>query len=88
MQSRVKSYETRIMHEIEEKEGLLNEIEEITDLKIVPLKYHKDRLIACREFSLRYDGSKAPVIKDLTFELMQGERVFWMGKMAVENPAL
>lgn len=80
MQSRVKSYENRIMHEIEEKEGLLNEIEEITDLKIVPLKYHKERLIACRDFSLKYKDSKMPVIKDLTFELMQGERVFLDGK--------
>lgn len=79
MQSRVKSFENRIMHEIEEKEGLLNEIEEITDLKLMPLSYHKERLIACRDFSLRYKDADAPVIKDLTFELMQGERVFLDG---------
>ena len=79
MQSRVKSFENRIMHEIEEKEGLLNEIEEITDLKLMPLSHHKERLIACRDFSLRYKDADAPVIKDLTFELVQGERVFLDG---------
>lgn len=79
MQSRVKSYENRIMNEIEEKEGLLNDIEEITDLKLIPLSHHKDRLISCRDFSLRYKDADAPVIKDFTFELMQGERVFLDG---------
>lgn len=79
MQSRVKSYENRIMNEIEEKEGLLNDIEEITDLKLIPLSHHKDRLISCRDFSLRYKDADSPVIKDFTFELMQGERVFLDG---------
>ena len=79
MQSRVKSFENRIMNEIEEKEGLLNEIEEITDLKLMSLSHHKERLIACRDFTLRYKDSDVPVIKDLTFELMQGERVFLDG---------
>ena len=79
MQSRVKSYENRIMNEIEEKEGLLNDIEEITDLKLIPLSHHKDRLISCRDFSLRYKDADSAVIKDFTFELMQGERVFLDG---------
>ncbi len=79
MQSRVKSFENRIMNEIEEKEGLLNDIEEITDLKLMPLSHHKERLISCKDFSLRYKDAKSPVIKDLSFELMQGERVFLDG---------
>lgn len=79
MQSRVKSFENRIMNEIEEKKGLLNEIEEITDLKLMPLSHHKERLIECRDFSLRYKDADAPVIKDFTFELKQGERVFLDG---------
>ena len=54
MQSRVKSFEKRILNEIKEKEGLLNEIEEITDLKLQPLTHHKERLIECRDFSLCY----------------------------------
>lgn len=43
MQKRVKAYEGRIDREIEKKEGLLNDIEEVTDLKLMPLKYHKER---------------------------------------------
>ena len=79
MQSRVKSYENRFMNEIDEKEGLLNDIEEITDLRLIPLSHHKERLISCKDFSLRYKDAELPVIKDLSFELMQGERVFLDG---------
>lgn len=75
MQSRVKSFEKRISGEIEEKEGLLKDIEKITELKLTPLRHHKDRLIECRDFSLQYKDASAPVISNFNFELMQGERV-------------
>ncbi|MDD7739229.1 MAG: ATP-binding cassette domain-containing protein [Lachnospiraceae bacterium] len=80
MQSRVKSFEKRIQNEIDEKEGLLNEIEEITDLKLQPLTHHKERLIECRDFSLCYKDADEPVVTDLSFEILQGERVFLDGK--------
>lgn len=80
MQSRVKSFEKRMMDEIEEKKGLLNEIEEITDLKLQPLKHHKERLIECKDFSLYYRDAEEPSVKNVSFELMQGERVFLDGK--------
>ena len=54
MQSRVKTFENRIGREIEEKEGLLKDLEEPVDLKIMPLKHHKQRLIECHDFSLKY----------------------------------
>ena len=79
MQARVKSYDTRIAREIEEKEGLLNDIEEVVDLKLMPLSFHKDRLIECRDFSLQYKQGREPVIEKLSFELMQGERGFLNG---------
>lgn len=79
MQARVKSYETRVSREIEEKEGLLNDIEEVTDLKLVPLSYHKNRLVECRDFSLKYKDGTRYVIENLSFELMQGERYFLNG---------
>lgn len=44
MQSRVKNYERRIEHEIQEKEGLLQDIERPTVLKLMPLTYHKESL--------------------------------------------
>ena len=80
MQSRVKSYEARIGREVEEKEGLLNDIEMIKDLKLMPLSHYKERLIECRNFSLKYADSDKTVISGLDFELKQGERVFLKGK--------
>ena len=80
MQSRVKSFENRIGHEIEEKEGLLKDLEESVDLKIMPLRHHKQRLVTCRDFSLKYKKSADYVIKNLTFEIAQGERVFISGE--------
>ena len=79
MQSRVKSYEERMCREIEDKEDLLQDIEETIDLKIMPLKHHKERLIECRDLSLRYLDGNENVIENLTFELYQGERVFLAG---------
>ena len=80
MQSRVKSFENRIGREIEEKEGLLKDLEEPVDLKIMPLRHHKQRLVECREFSLKYQNSAGYVFKNLTFEVAQGERVFLSGE--------
>ena len=79
MQSRVKSYENRMVREIEEKEGLLNDIEEVADLKLMPLSYYKSRLVECRDFSLRYPDMPEPVLQNLHFELMQGDRCFVNG---------
>lgn len=54
MQSRVKQYEHRMEREIEEKEGLLQDVENVVDLKIMPLVYHKEVLILARECSIGY----------------------------------
>ena len=75
MQKRVKAYEGRINREIEEKEGLLNDIEEVTDLKLMPLKYHKERLAFGRDYSLKYKDADRCVFNNLTFEINNGDRV-------------
>jgi len=79
MQSRVKNFEKRIGREIEEKEGLLSDIEEVTDLKLMPLTHHKNRIIELRDFSLKYDGSAENAVENVTFELLNGERLFLNG---------
>lgn len=79
MQSRVKAVEQRINREIEEKEGLLQDIEKVDDLKLMPLSFHKGRLLEARDLSLRYPNSEKPVFQGLRFELNQGERVFLRG---------
>ncbi len=80
MQSRVKAFEGRIEREIEEKEGLLKDIEETVDLKIMPLEHYKQRLVEARDFSLKYADSMSNVFEELTFEIAQGERVFLKGE--------
>lgn len=80
MQSRVRQMEERIEREIEEKEGLLQDIEATVDLKIVPLQHYKKTLLAADKYGLRYVDSEMPVFENLHFELQQGERIFLNGK--------
>ena len=77
MQSRVKNTQERIQREIAEKEGLLNDIESVTDLKLMPLTHHKDTLIECRDLSLSY-GDKM-VFQHLNLKLCNGDRLFLKG---------
>lgn len=80
MQKRVKSYQGRIEKEIQEKESLLQDLELPVSLKICPLPYHRSLLIRAQDLCIRY-GEIAPwVIRNLSFELFQGERVFLQGK--------
>lgn len=79
MQARVKSYETRINREIEEKEGLLKDIESVCELQIVPKKYYKERLLSLRDFSLKYNDADKLAVSGITFEINQGDRLFIRG---------
>ena len=69
MQARVRAYEKRVEREIEEKEGLLQDIEETVDLKIKPLKYHKDILVNVRDLSLRYGEEGEALFDCLRFQV-------------------
>lgn len=80
MQSRVRQMEQRIGREIEEKEGLLQDIEEIAELKLMPLTHHKDCLIRADGYGLKYSGAPAAVFHGLGFSVHQGERVFLNGR--------
>ena len=80
MQSRVKQMERRIEREIEEKEGLLQDIESPIDLKLVKLTHHKKILVNARDYSLQYEGAQKPVFEGLTFTIEQGERVILSGR--------
>ena len=82
MQSRVKNFEKRIGREIEEKEGLLNDIEKVDDLKLIPLTHHKKCLVECKNFSLGYRSAEETkkVSEDITFQLMQGDILFLNGE--------
>lgn len=75
MQSRVSNIDKRIEREIEEKKGLLTDIERIKELKLSSMPYHKRVLVNFRNYSFKYTDSDTPVINDLTFEIDRGDRV-------------
>lgn len=79
MQSRVLQVQGRIDREIEEKEGLLQDLEKEIDLKIMPLQHHKKILIRGQEYGLRYADAKQALFENLKFEVKQGDRVFLQG---------
>ncbi len=79
MQSRVKNFEKRIDREIEEKEGLLKDIETVDDLKLMPLSHHKKCLVEMKDFSLGYEDGKN-VLDKISFQLMQEEILFLAGE--------
>ena len=80
MQSRVKAFEKRIDHEIEEKEGLLQDIEEVADLKLMPMRYHKEVLVEARDLSLRYEGADQELFSGMRFRIKRGDRLFLAGE--------
>ena len=79
MQARVKAVEKRIDREITEKEGLLQDIERVNDLKLQPLRYHKEVLINAYDLSLKYADADRELFRDLRFQVRRGERVVLSG---------
>ena len=80
MQSRVKQLEHRINREIEEKEGLLADLEQIADLKLTPLIHHKETLVNIRDYGVRYNTADQPVFTGLTFTVKSGQRIALHGE--------
>ena len=78
MQARVKSYEKRMDREIQEKEGLLQDIEKVVDLKLNPLKHHKTILVDSY-LTLGYENH-APLFEDLRFQIRHSDRVVLSGE--------
>lgn len=75
MQSQVKQIEKRISREIQEKEGLLVDLEQPVDLKLMSLTHHKKTLVNIRDFAPKYADADEPVFSDLTFTIEAGERI-------------
>ena len=79
IQSRVKNYEKRIDKEIKDKEGLLVDIEDVIDLKLNPLKFHKEVLVNAYEFGLSYKDADQKLFNDLRFQIKRGDRLVLSG---------
>ncbi len=89
MQMRRKNLEHRQQKEIEEKSNLLKNLENVEDLKIIPLKHYKEKLVIMENCTLSYQKTGAMeeeterdnkrVLHDFNMEIKQGERVFLKG---------
>ncbi|MBR3739347.1 MAG: ABC-F type ribosomal protection protein [Clostridia bacterium] len=78
MQQRRKNLENRMEKNIEEKEGLLKNLELADDLKIFPLVHPAGRLIQCRDASIAY--GERTILSHLTFTLENGDILALVGK--------
>lgn len=78
LMNRAKVMENRIDKSIAEKNRLLHNVEEISSLKLAPLKYHAQQLIAFNDVSLFYDGNL--IFNDVSFTVNQGDRISISGR--------
>ena len=72
MMRRAKNIEERQQRVIQEKTGLLKDIERADSLKLAPLAYHSDRLLEGRELAASYPGVEG---RPVSFTLRQGDRL-------------
>ncbi|MNB71609.1 putative ABC transporter ATP-binding protein YheS [compost metagenome] len=78
MMKRSKSIEQRQQSAIEEKSGLLKDLESSESLKLSPLLYHKSRLVELDNVSIAY-GERL-ICENVSFSVDQGERIALSGK--------
>lgn len=78
MQMRRKNLERRQQREIEEKSGLLKNLETIEDLKMFSLKHYKEKLVIMEDCTIAY--GEREIIQNFNLEVKQGERIFLKGK--------
>lgn len=63
---------------VEEKSGLLKNLETTEDLKLFPVRYHSDLLVSFSEVAVSYDGRQ--VNQPVSFSVSRGERVVLDGR--------
>ena len=78
MQMQRKNLERRRERELEEKKGLLRDVETVEDIKLFPLEYRKEILVTARELSLSYGGD--PVCDGLSFQVRSGSATALCGR--------
>ncbi len=77
MQMRRKNLERRQDQALDDKKGLLKNIEEVESLKLYPLKYRSPRILTLKNV-VPYYG--LPVCEPVSFTLEQGQRISLQGK--------
>ncbi len=77
MMKRAKTIENRMHKQIQEKEGLLKDLEYTSELKINSLKYHANRLLEAKNLNIYYDENC--IVSNLDFTLLQGHKIHLKG---------
>lgn len=78
MQQRRKNLERRQERAIEEKSGLLKNLETVEDLKLFPMEYRSDRLVRFDGVTIFYGDRLAAC--DVGFEICRGDRIALSGR--------
>lgn len=78
MMRRSKAMQARRQRAIEEKSGLLKNLERAEDLKIAPLPYFRDTLVRFSHVAPIFNGEE--ICQPVSFEVKQGERVALDGR--------
>lgn len=73
MMQRAKNIETRRQRAVEEKSGLLKNLESAEDLKLFPLRYFTDTLVTFSGVAPVFDGKE--VCRPLSLVVKQGDRI-------------
>lgn len=79
MMKRSKSLEARRQNALDEKSGLLLNLETMEDLKIRPLKHHAQVLAQAADLTAWHEEGR-PVLRGVTFRLEQGQRLAVTGR--------
>ncbi|MFD2117862.1 ribosomal protection-like ABC-F family protein [Paenibacillus yanchengensis] len=77
MMKRSKSLEQRQFEALEERTGLLKNVETADKLKIAQVPYHKQQLVALDHISIQYD--EQAVCSDISFTIEKGDRISLTG---------
>ncbi|MDR1774569.1 MAG: ABC-F type ribosomal protection protein [Clostridioides sp.] len=80
MMQSAKNIERRQKKAIEEKSGLLKNIEYDYDLKITPLRYHHETLISIKNLVIQYEEKENVVCENVNFDIKRGDRIALVGK--------
>lgn len=74
---RAKNAETRRLRAVEEKRGLLRDVETVEPLTMHPLEFRQSKLAEALDLSIRFDGRE--VTRGVRFTVQGGERIALSG---------
>ena len=86
MMKRSKVMEKRIEKAIDEKSKLLNNIDRIDDLKMIPLETKKSPIVYADKLQIKYDEKS--IFAPISFEVKQGDRLAIVGKNGVGKSSI